>query len=251
MSETPPGDLRSLSPESGIVLEGTECSVNSNATEKTLEELAAQESARSNGLPPSHLYNFNLANPEEITSMLENVDLTDEDTDVLLQEAYNINRKLKEILRRREEGHVLSAADQAILNQMIVVVPGSNKDGRAATAEETQPSAGDTLDMPRKEPLPPIKTDSEQNPRVASAIYSAKLNRRAHQVPSSGRPGMRIPGATMSGNVYGRKDSRIGSGVSRKSVQKPGSSVKKGASGIKREKPPVPIAERPPWDDRL
>lgn len=249
MSETPPGDLRGLSPESGIVLEGTECSVNSNATEKTLEELAAQESARSNGLPPSHLYNFNLANPEEITSMLETIDLTDEDTDVLLQEAYNINRKLKEILRRREEGHVLSAADQAILNQMIVVVPGSNKDGRAATAEETQQS-GDTLDMPRKEPLPPIKTDSEQNPRVASAIYSAKLNRRAPQVPSSGRPGMRIPGATMSGNVYGRKD-RMGSGVSRKSVQKPGSSVKKGASGVKREKPPVPIAERPPWNDRL
>lgn len=24
----------------------------------------------------------------------------------------------------------------------------------------------------------------------------------------------------------------------------------KGASGVKREKPPVPIAERPPWDDR-
>lgn len=25
----------------------------------------------------------------------------------------------------------------------------------------------------------------------------------------------------------------------------------KGASGVKREKPPVPIAERPPWNDRL
>lgn len=225
MSETPTHDVRGLSPESGIVLEGTECSVNSNATEKTLEELTEAETARSNGLPPSHLYNFNLADPEEITSMLENVDLTDEDTDVLLQEAYSINRKLKEILRRREEGHVLNAADQAILNQMVVVVPGSTKDGRAATAEETQQPAGG-LDIPKKEPLPPIKTDSEQNPRVASAIYSAKLNRRNTNVPSSSRPGMRKPGGTTSGDVYGRKEGRLGSGVSRTSVQKPGSSVR-------------------------
>ncbi|XP_048738026.1 uncharacterized protein LOC125652707 isoform X2 [Ostrea edulis] len=219
--ESPPRNLGRLSPESGIVLEGTECTVNS---EKSLEELAAVESARSNGLPPNQLYNFNLANPEEVMTMLETVNLTDEDTDVLLQEAYNINKKLKEVLRRRDEGQVLDAADQAILNQMVVVVPGSSKEGRSSTANEDQSASGG-LDIPKKDPLPPIKTDTEQNPRVASAIYSAKLNRRAPLAASSGRSGVRKQGGAMSGDVVWKRD-RVGSGVSRTSVQKPGSSIK-------------------------
>ncbi|XP_062590581.1 uncharacterized protein LOC134252162 [Saccostrea cucullata] len=244
MGDESPTHNRGFSPESGIVLEGTECTVNSNTTEKTLEELATVDSARSNGLSPNQLYNFNLANPEEITKMLENVDLTDEDTDVLLQEAYNINRKLKEILRRREEGQTLDAADQAILNQMIVVVPGASKEGRASTAK-----ASGGLELQKKDPLPPIKTDSEQNPRVASAIYSAKLNRRAAQGTASSRSGARKPGGATSGDMVGRKE-RTGSGVSRTSVQKSASSTKKGASGLRREKAPIPIAERPEWNDR-
>jgi hypothetical protein len=212
-----------LSPESGIVLEGTECTVNS---EKTLEELEAVESARSNGLPPNQLFNFNLANPEEVMTMLETVDLTDEDTDVLLQEAYNINKKLKEVLRRRDEGQVLDAADQAILNQMVVVVPGSSKESRSSTAKEGQQASGGS-DIPKKDPLPPIKTDTEQNPRVASAIYSAKLNRRAPMSVPSSRSGVRKQG----GDVVWKKD-RVGSGVSRTSVQIPGSSTKVGTRFI-------------------
>ncbi|KAL4227478.1 hypothetical protein ACF0H5_012922 [Mactra antiquata] len=45
---------------------------------------------------------LDLADPDSVIHMLETCDLTEEDTEDLLQEAYNMNRKLKEMLRRKE-----------------------------------------------------------------------------------------------------------------------------------------------------
>ena len=171
-------------PESGIVLENTELT---EQTEKTMTTLTDPETNRDT-VPPSHLFNFNLANPEEVTKLLESVELTDEDTDVLLQEAYSINMKLKEILRRREAGVELDASEKALLEgQTVVVVPGSGIEPRSGTAE-----AGVEREstFTSKEILPPIKSSDDAN-RAASAIYSAKLGRRP--VPPSAGARNRVP----------------------------------------------------------
>ncbi|XP_046350735.1 uncharacterized protein LOC124131493 [Haliotis rufescens] len=45
---------------------------------------------------------FSLTDPEALLEQLESVELTEEDTEELLHEAYKVNMKLKEMLRRQE-----------------------------------------------------------------------------------------------------------------------------------------------------
>ncbi|XP_046574382.1 uncharacterized protein LOC124282441 [Haliotis rubra] len=45
---------------------------------------------------------FSLTDPDALLKQLESVDLTEEDTEELLHEAYKVNMKLKEMLRRQE-----------------------------------------------------------------------------------------------------------------------------------------------------
>ncbi|KAK3097839.1 hypothetical protein FSP39_013689 [Pinctada imbricata] len=203
-------------------------------------------------VPPSSLFNFNLADPDEITHMLETVDLTDEDTDVLLQEAYSINKKLKEILRRREEGIELDPSEEALLQgQTVVVVPGSALEPRSSTADA---SASRDPAFSKKEALPPIKSSDNEGARVASAIYSAKLGRRPVP-PSSGMVrGRGMPGSRQPSGVHRSPPSAISRGSRHPSAGRGRKSSRGGASAAKgkvREKAPVPIEERPQWNDRF
>ncbi|PVD20249.1 hypothetical protein C0Q70_20746 [Pomacea canaliculata] len=45
----------------------------------------------------------NLSNVDELLLQLESTDLTEEESDELLREAYRVNRKLKKILQHQEE----------------------------------------------------------------------------------------------------------------------------------------------------
>ncbi|XP_071103773.1 uncharacterized protein [Haliotis cracherodii] len=45
---------------------------------------------------------FSLTDPDALLEQLESVELTEEDTEELLHEAYKVNMKLKEMLRRQE-----------------------------------------------------------------------------------------------------------------------------------------------------
>lgn len=45
---------------------------------------------------------FNLSDPDQLSKQLEAADLTEEESDKLLNEAYKVNKKLKEMLRQQE-----------------------------------------------------------------------------------------------------------------------------------------------------
>lgn len=45
---------------------------------------------------------FNLSDPEQLMRQLESVDLTEEESDRLLNEAYKVNKRLREMLRQQE-----------------------------------------------------------------------------------------------------------------------------------------------------
>jgi hypothetical protein len=74
---------RDASPESGI-------DINSRGTTGITENetTMVSESTDRTVIPPNQMFNFDLTNPDEVVKLLESVNLTDEDTDVLLQEAY-------------------------------------------------------------------------------------------------------------------------------------------------------------------
>ncbi|KAK7496000.1 hypothetical protein BaRGS_00012701 [Batillaria attramentaria] len=45
---------------------------------------------------------FNLSDPDQLLRQLESVDLTEEESDKLLNEAYKVNKKLREMLQQQE-----------------------------------------------------------------------------------------------------------------------------------------------------
>lgn len=191
---------REISPESGIDLasRGNTAFVGDEGTVMSTERTV---------IPPNELFNFDLTDPEEVVHMLETVDLSEEDTDVLLQEAYSVNMKLKEILRRKEKGENI---DPSSLRPNVVVVPGaSKKDSMSNSRNNSGKQRGQ---FSKAQPLPPISNGSSPNLRVSSAVYSAKLQRPAP--PPSGvssnssqkrsayssvdrKPGSRNPSAAM------------------------------------------------------
>jgi hypothetical protein len=194
---------RDASPESGI-------DINSRGTTGITENetTMVSESTDRTVIPPNQMFNFDLTNPDEVVKLLESVNLTDEDTDVLLQEAYNVNMKLKEILRRQEKsGGKLKASDVATIKGSNVVVSGPSKDSKSRPD-----SASKRSQFTKATPLPPISNGStpNSNMRIPSAVYSAKLSRPVP--PPSGqkrtsfssqdkRMGSRNPSATTMVNI--------------------------------------------------
>jgi len=202
-----------VSPESGIVLDTN----GTNMTAQTENTAVSERKEVTDGLTtdryvtPNEMFTFDLTNPDEVMQLLETVDLTDEDTEVLLNEAYSVNRKLKEMLRQKESG---DTNNQTTLSngEAVIVVPGksfgpgqrgsssTNSSGKRSTGSgikrqsrggsSNSNARGDKVDtFTKNAPLPPIKdtlspgqpTSSQQ--RIPSAIYSAKLRRPA---PSAG-----------------------------------------------------------------
>lgn len=161
-----------ISPESGVVLE-------TGVTDVTQAEHSdGTDSPEASPTQPNKLMSFDLTNPEEIIRMLETVELTDEETDALLYEAYNVNSKLKEALRRKEK--LGGDYDPSVINGSVVMAPEnmSNSppyDSRAASGKSRD-------DFPQKAPLPPIASSNRNNPN--GGVYSAKL-RRPVPPPSS------------------------------------------------------------------
>lgn len=158
---------RDMSPESGIDL------ASRGNTGMTDDENTVMSTERT-VIPPNELFNFDLTDPDEVVNMLENVDLSEEDTEVLLQEAYNVNMKLKEILRRKEKGENIDPA--TLKRSNIVVVPGaSKKDSVPNSRSNSAKQRGGQFS--KAQPLPPISNGPSPNLRIPSAVYSAKLQR--------------------------------------------------------------------------
>ncbi|XP_021345890.1 uncharacterized protein LOC110445549 isoform X2 [Mizuhopecten yessoensis] len=208
----------SLTPESGIELESRATDLTGKGDEKTF--IPDEEPESSLAVKPNEMFQFDLTNPDEVMRMLETVDLSEEDTDVLLEEAYNVNKKLKMMLQKKGEEKEFNHAEASLVNgSSVIMVPGksvqsransntrTNSNSRANSNTRTNPS---TKTMPsqcrvasgtasrenlfaKNVPLPPIKDINPHSlhPTVgntvdahASSVYSAKLRRPAP--PSAG-----------------------------------------------------------------
>ncbi|XP_033750177.1 uncharacterized protein LOC117334592 isoform X2 [Pecten maximus] len=204
----------SLSPESGIDLESRGTDLTGKDDEKTVVSDEGPDS--SEAVKPNEMFKFNLTDPDEVLRMLETVDLSEEDTDVLLQEAYNVNRKLRMMLQKKEDNKELNPAEASLVNgSSVIMVPGNSVQSRASSNTRTTSNSranSNTRTMPpqcrvasgtssrenlfaKNAPLPPINdmnpnslhpsvSSNASSSNVSSSVYSAKLRRPAP--PSAG-----------------------------------------------------------------
>lgn len=264
-TDSPHGLNSSLSPESGIELESRITDLTVNDDEKTF--VAEGEQGSSEVVKPNEMFQFNLTDPDEILRMLENVELSEEDTDALLQEAYNVNKKLRMMLQKKEENVDFNPAEASLANgPSVVMVPGHSVQSRASSNTRTSSSRANsnTRTMPsqsrtasgtssrenlfaKNAPLPPIKdmNPNTLHPSASSAaethgsasmnsVYSAKLRRPAP--PSAG--------------THPTRNALSSQGPGRRTVPRQGLMPNKKPKSAKKSEQ-VPIAERPPWNDRF
>ncbi|WAR00445.1 hypothetical protein MAR_024817 [Mya arenaria] len=93
---------------------------------------------------------LDLSNPDSVIHMLENCDLTEEDTENLLQEAYSMNRKLKEMLRRQD-------ADQSASGKTKSQKPKpKNKPSQGSSAASSSSGSRVGSSFGSRKILPPI-----------------------------------------------------------------------------------------------
>lgn len=227
-TNSPPCLRTSMSPESGIDLESHATDLTAKGDENTF--IANEGVDSTSSVKPNEMFQFDLTNPEEVMRMLESVHLSEEDTDVLLQEAYNVNRKLRMILQKKEEEQEFSSAENALVKgPSVVMVPGTSLQSRANSNTRTMPpqsrvassstSSRETL-FAKNAPLPPIKDPTKPVARpsgstggIPSTIYSAKLRRPA-------------PPST-SINVVPTRNALSSTGPGRRVVPRPGLMVRK------------------------
>ncbi|XP_077989426.1 uncharacterized protein LOC144443757 [Glandiceps talaboti] len=104
-------------------------------------------------------------NPDEVCRQLENMDLTEEETEELLQDALELNKKLKDELKRQERAR-------------------SARSGRSrtrSTPDEARPGSG------RYGVLPPIKKGSVTADQ--SKLYGSKLTpSKSGKTPQQRKP---------------------------------------------------------------
>ncbi|KAK6179349.1 hypothetical protein SNE40_011732 [Patella caerulea] len=111
-----------------------------------------------------------LSNPDTLLEKLETVDLTEEDTEELLHEAYKVNMKLKEILRRQEQNDGI---------QMRRVHTAGGLSGKNGGAQKFSS---------QKSPLPPISTNVDgltRNAYTSQAGTRTASQRNSNRVTSS------------------------------------------------------------------
>ncbi|XP_052282755.1 uncharacterized protein LOC127879750 isoform X2 [Dreissena polymorpha] len=127
----------------------------------------------SNEQPQQFTGQIDLSDPDSVIEMLENVDLTEEDTELLLQEAYSMNRKLKEILRRQEAG-ALSGSKEPTKSQKS---KSKGKMGTSQGSSTTSSSSGSRVNSSfgARSILPPITGET--------SVYAIKLKRSSTEVP--------------------------------------------------------------------
>ena len=112
---------------------------------------------------------IDLSDPDKVLQLLETVDLSEEDTELLLQEAYKMNRKLKEILRHQET----TSCPPDIQRQKTKSRLNKQKQSTASPSHSGSRSESGTFSASKK-PLPPIHT---------SDIYTLKLKRSHTNIP--------------------------------------------------------------------
>ncbi|ESP00667.1 hypothetical protein LOTGIDRAFT_157954 [Lottia gigantea] len=99
-----------------------------------------------------------LADPDTLIEKLETVELTEEDTEELLHEAYKVNKKLKEILRRQEE----------------------EETGIQMRKIRTAGALSNPNKLSNKSPLPPIN----HVPDTTRNVYTANPSSRSKRSPT-------------------------------------------------------------------
>lgn len=208
--------IQSDSPESGIELESRSTHLPISHLNSETSETLSDGDTTPHYVPPNEMFSFDLTDPEDLVNMMENVDLTEEDTDVLLDEAYKVNETLKRILKKQAEGgNPVTAKEMEAIKNARVMVPGtSSRNGsRIGSANKQSPAAARESNFAAKNPLPPIS-----DPRIppsnygardsSAAIYSAKVRRPAppasaamptRNALSSQAPGRRGGGLTRPG----------------------------------------------------
>lgn len=174
--------------------------------------------------PRSYTGELDLTDPESVIQMLENVDLTEEDTEDLLQEAYNMNRKLKEMLRRQEMESGTSKPKLKSRSKSNVeshLFNGQGSSSSTASSSSTNSRNGSSFGI--RKVLPPINHGERE-----TSVYAIKLRRSKTNVPDM-------------------KSTAVESSVLRTRSSKP--AVRKDSeSPTRRRKASGP---RPEWNDRF
>lgn len=147
--------------------------------EQGTSETSNDEIALGRTSPRSYSGELDLTDPNSVIQMLENVDLTEEDTEDLLQEAYSMNRKLKEMLRRQEmessspkpklKSRSKSNADSYFSN-------GHGSSPGSASSAGTNSRNGSSFGI--KKVLPPISHGEKE-----TSVYTIKLRRAKTNIP--------------------------------------------------------------------
>lgn len=114
---------------------------------------------------------LDLTDPESVIQMLETVDLTEEDTEGLLQEAYNMNRKLKEMLRRQEMEALASGATGSKSKPKAKLKPKQAHDSSTSSTNSSEPGSRGGSAFGARKILPPISGEKEKS------VYAIKLKR--------------------------------------------------------------------------
>ncbi|XP_045189911.2 uncharacterized protein LOC123547131 [Mercenaria mercenaria] len=175
--------------------------------------------------PNSYTQELDLTDPKSVIDMLENVDLTEEDTEDLLQEAYKMNRKLKEMLRRQDEQASDSKPKLKSKSKSFVESRSVNGQGSmtsSATSSRDNSRMGSSFGI--RKVLPPINAGERE-----TSVYAVKLRRSKTNVQET-KPVL--------------SDSAI---LRSKSSTKP--TIRKDSeSPSRRKKAPGP---KPEWNDRF
>lgn len=162
---------------------------------------------------------IDLADPDRVLQMLETVDLSEEDTEFLLQEAYKMNRKLKDMLKHQESSNQQPGSQSCPPDIQRQKIKLKKDKGASASPSHAGPRA-ESGTFSANKPLPPISS---------SDIYAIKLRRSKTNIPiTNSRPTV-IAERSKSSKGPSRNDSR---------------------TGQTRKKPKVP-EEKPEWNSRF
>lgn len=121
---------------------------------------------------------LDLADPDSVIHMLENVDLTEEDTENLLQEAYNMNRKLKEMLRHQELDSKSSKPKlKSKLKSSKISMGGNSHNSASSSGDNSRIGSSFAI----RKVLPPIHAGENE-----TSVYAIKLRRSKTSITEVG-----------------------------------------------------------------
>ena len=135
---------------------------------------------------------IDMSDPDRVLQMLETVDLSEEDTELLLQEAYKMNRKLKEMLRHQES----TSCPPDIQRQKM-------KRDKISPAPSHSGSRSESATFSASKPLPPIFCEKQ-----TSNIYTMKLRRSRTNIPITNNQPTTVTERAKSSKVPSRTVSR-------------------------------------------